>query len=232
MIKFKDFKLNGVSYNIPSEIKAVTIGRYIKYLNTVFQLCPEILNEVCTLDEGDTLKGNFDKLGAQDKKTCYEYFIKVVSFWTSAPETDLKKLDLNILELAFWGIEFLFGSFVPDSNFTGFELKGIEYLLPAEHMKQSTLIEFAEAAQYEENVKELKAGNNIAILDNMAILCRPKGEQYDDTNNGPRKKLFFNLGLDIGLNVCFFLSKLNISLTQILAIYSLVQEQPTAQAKI
>lgn len=231
MINFKGFDLGGRSYNIPSKITAVKIGHYIKYLNTVFQSCPDELNEVCDLQEGQTLKGNFEALPAAAQKKCYEYFIKVVSFWTKAPESELKNLDLETLEFAFWGIEYLFGSFKPTADFTGFEVGGVEYLLPAEHMKKSTLIEFAEAAQYEENVKDLKAGNHIAILDNMAILCRPKGEQYDDTKNAERKKIFYNLGLDVGLNVCFFLSKLNISLNHNLLIYSLLQEQQTAAVK-
>ncbi len=231
MIKFKGFKLGGRVFNIPSDIKAVKIGRYIKYLNTVFQECPEELNAVCDLEEGQTLNGNFEALPAPVKKLCYEYFIKVVSFWTKAPEAQLKNLDLKELELSFWGIEYLFGSFKPNKDFAGFELNGVEYILPAEHMKQSTLIEFAEAAQYEENVKDLKAGNHIAILDNMAILCRPKGEQYDDTKNASRKKLFYNLGLDVGLNVVFFLNKLNVSLNYNLLIYSLLKGQRAAALK-
>lgn len=231
MIKFNNFKLNGVLYNIPSSVAAVSIGKYIKYLNDVFQDCPEELNEVCNIDEGQTLSGNFEALETPVKKKCYEYFIKVVSYWTNAPETDLKTLDLKTLELAFWSIEFLFGSFVPNADFVGFDIKGINYFLPAENMKQSTLIEFAEAAQYEENLKDLKAGNYIAILDNMAILCRPKGEQYDESKNAERKKLFYNLGLDVGLNVCFFLSKLNVSLIQTLTIYSLLEKQKATAAK-
>jgi hypothetical protein len=231
MIKFKGFELYGNIYNIPQDITKVKIGRYIKYLNKIFQHCPDELNAVCDLQEGETLRGKFDALPAQAQKKCYDYFVKVVSFWSGAPEQKLKNLDLKTLELAFWGIEYLFGSYKPNEEFAGFEVDGVEYLLPEKHMVQSTLIEFAEAAQYEENVKDLKAGNHIAILDNMAILCRPKGEQYDDKNNEKRKKIFFNVGLDVGLNVCFFLTKLNVSLNQTLLIYSLLAGPQVEQVK-
>ena len=221
------FKLDGVQYATPNNIKKVKIVKYLKYLSKVFKFCPKVLNDVCILDEGETIEGNFNKLSQQDKKTCYDYYIKVVSFWTGAPEQKLKSLDLKKLELAFWGIEFLFGGFTPNPDFVGFEVDGIEYLLPKEHMAQSTLIEFAECAEYEEKVKEYNSGNHYAMLDLMAILCRPKGEEYDEHKNPERKRIFGALSLDVGLNVCFFLNRLNITLGQILLIYSLMAQQTT-----
>jgi hypothetical protein len=216
------FKIDGVEYSTPGNVSEITIARFVKYLDKVVNLCPKVLEEVTTLEEEeDTIEKNFDALTDEQRIECFEYFVKVVAFWTGATEQDLHELNLDDLTLAFWTLEYMFGSIVPDPEFVGFEIGGIEYLLPSKHMTKSTLIEFAESAQFQQNVAELKAGNYIAILDVMSVLCRPFGEVYDAANNAARKKLFSSLSLDVALNVGFFLIRLNVGLKKTLSIYSL-----------
>jgi hypothetical protein len=219
------FKIDGVLYRLPASIKEIKIGRFVKYVKTVLQSCPEELENVLNLEEGETIEQKFEELTALEQKKCFEYFSKVVSFWTGAPEKELKYLELEQLKYYFFYIEFLFGNFEADENFTGFEIKGVEYLPPSKHMRESTLIEFAEAAQFQSNLSELKAGNYAAILDVMAVLCRPKGEEYDEKRNGERKRLFSSLSLDIAVNVGFFLIRLSDILKSNILIYSLEQQK-------
>ena len=182
------FEINGIKYATPGSISEITIKRFIKYLNDVVQLCPVALDNAAKLDEGETIEGNFNKLTKEQKFECFEYFVKVVAFWTGAPEKDLHQLNLEELTLSFWTLEYMFGTIQPDENFTGFKVDGVEYLLPEKHMTESTLIEFAESAQFQQSFAELKAGNYIAILDVMAVLCRPAGELYDSKNIPKRKR--------------------------------------------
>jgi hypothetical protein len=226
-----DFEINGVTYSGPTSAKDIKIIDFVTYVREVVQLCPAQLDDVCSLEEGETIEGNFNKLSPKEKKECLEYFVKVVSYWTGAPEEDLKLLSLERLKLSFWALEYLFGNLEANENFTGFEVKGVEYLMPSKHMQESTLIEFAESAQFQEDLKELKAGNYIAILDIMSVLCRPKGEQYDEKNNAKRKKIFSSLSMDVAINVGFFLIRLDGGLSQSLAIYTLLVGQAAAEVE-
>lgn len=220
-----NFKLNGINYRVPAGVEEIKIGRFIRYIKTVVQEWAPELDKVLEIEEGETIEGNFNKLSKLEKSNCYTFYAKVVSFWTGAPLKELSKMNVKQLEIYFFYIEFMFGNFKANEQFAGFEIKGIEYLPPAEHMRQSTLIEFAEAAQFQENLKELKAGNYAAILDVMAVLCRPKGEEYNEKNNGERKRLFSSLSLDNAINVGFFLIRLSDILRNNILIYSLEQQK-------
>ena len=218
-----EFEIDGNKYATPANISEITIARFIKYLEKVVQQSPKCLEECFELEEGETMEQKFNALTKEEKFDCFEYMAKVVSFWTGAPENHLHELNLEQLQLCFWTLEYMFGSIKPDEGFTGFEIDGIEYVMPSEHMAESTLIEFAESAQFQQNVSDLKAGNYIAILDVMAVLCRPRGEKYDSKKLPKRKKLFSSLTLDVAVNVGFFLIRLNVGLNQTLTIYSLMK---------
>ncbi len=90
-------------------------------------------------------------------------------------------------------------------------------------MEGATVAEFAEAAQFEENVGELMTGRWEAMLDVMVVLCRPKGEKYnyEKAKHNIRRKMFRTLTMDIVINVAFFLHRLNDILKNNLLIYSL-----------
>ena len=61
-----------------------------------------------------------------------------------------------------------------------FDIAGERYVLPDGLMKRSTLIEFAEAAQFEEAMQNVKHGEYMAILDVAAVLLRPEGVPYSE----------------------------------------------------
>jgi hypothetical protein len=226
------FKVDGVLYSTPGSVEEIKTARFIKYIETVVQDTPAALVKAVTPnedDESETIETRFNNLTNQEKKDCFLFFSKVVSFWTGAPEAKLKALSLEQLQAAFWTLEYMFMSYKPSPDFCGFEAEGVYFEMPQKHMTKSTFIEFAEAAQYEESLKDFNSGSYIALLDIMCIICRPPGEQYDDKNNPKRKKIFANTSLDIALNVGFFLRRLNNGLSQILTIYSLMLHQAKAE---
>ena len=124
-------------------------------------------------------------------------------------------------------------SFNQDINTKQVCINGKEYILPAQHMEGSTVSEFAEAAQFQENFQEVENGAWLSMLDVVAVLCRPPGEKYsyDKRRHEARKKLFKKLSMDKIINVSFFLLRLNKELHNNLLIYSLHQQILQKQEK-
>ena len=118
-------------------------------------------------------------------------------------------------------------------NIDSFIFQGIEYMLPTKktdyfgnvlHFGNSTFGEVVEAMQREKAEEEAKAeaateveeqlqemsqqfidNNYLALPYQIAILCRPKGEEYDDKKTASRAKLFKKLPMSIVWNIAFFL---------------------------
>lgn len=88
--------------------------------------------------------------------------------------------------------------------------QGVVYHLPSEHMKKSTLIEFAEAAQYEAALKQAQGGDAEGLLKMCAVLLRPSGiDQYSESVFESNVLAFQTLSLQVAYEVAFFLSMLN-----------------------
>jgi hypothetical protein len=84
---------------------------------------------------------------------------------------------------------------------------GEAYELPAKHMANSTLIEFAEAAQFQANAERLKNGHLTSLIDVCAVLLRKPGEAYSDEAYQRNRVTFERLTLAQGMEIAFFLMK-------------------------
>lgn len=97
-------------------------------------------------------------------------------------------------------------------EFTGeykrsFVFKGEVYELPSKHMSNSTLIEFAEAAQFQENAERLNQGKPEALLDVVSVILRKPGEMYSEEVYERNREAFKDLPLSVALDCAFFLMK-------------------------
>lgn len=87
---------------------------------------------------------------------------------------------------------------------------GVTYTLPDKLMRNSTLIEFAEAAQYESALKQATRGDANGLLKMCAVLLRPVGvEQYSEELFESNVKAFETLPLQVAYEVGFFLTWLS-----------------------
>lgn len=87
---------------------------------------------------------------------------------------------------------------------------GITYTLPDNLMKKSTLIEFAEAAQYETALKQAQGGDANGLLKMCAVLLRPVGiDQYSEEVFERNVSAFQTLPLQVAYEVSFFLTWLS-----------------------
>ena len=91
---------------------------------------------------------------------------------------------------------------------------GITYTLPDKLMRNSTLIEFAEAAQYESALKQTTRGDANGLLKMCAVLLRPVGiTEYSEELFESNVKAFETLPLRVAYEVSFFLTWLSAKYT-------------------
>ncbi len=87
---------------------------------------------------------------------------------------------------------------------------GVTYTLPDKLMRNSTLIEFAEAAQYESALKQATGGDANGLLKMCAVLLRPVGvTEYSEELFESNVKAFETLPLQVAYEVGFFLTWLS-----------------------
>ena len=87
---------------------------------------------------------------------------------------------------------------------------GVTYALPDKLMRNSTLIEFAEAAQYESALKQATGGDATGLLKMCAVLLRPvEVTEYSEELFESNVKAFETLPLQVAYEVGFFLTWLS-----------------------
>jgi hypothetical protein len=90
-------------------------------------------------------------------------------------------------------------------------IDGEIYKLPTKLMSQSTLQEFAEAAQYEENAQLVKDGNWEGLLNVCSVILRKEDEEYSEYVYERNRERFKTLPLQTLYEVGFFLKTLSLN---------------------
>jgi hypothetical protein len=248
------FKILDESYKTPNW-DTILFSRYFEYLDDVEPIRPKELDkflsdhyeELGTLDdklidsERENLavlmfKARWAAMPSANKFKCYEFFCIDVGFWCGIePSIIQEAMDLEQLQQTFWLLQYEMNPANAEINeeFTGFEVGGVEYLLPAKHMTESTVLEFSESAQFQARMKDVENGEYKAMVDVMCVLCRPKGEKYSYSKlrHNIRTKAFLSTTMDNVINTAFFLLRLNDILRNNLLIYTLMGEKEKLEAK-
>ena len=86
-------------------------------------------------------------------------------------------------------------------------IKGDAYELPDKLMTNSTVIEFAEAAQFQANAEKMRNGHLTSLIDVCAVLLRKPGEAYSDAVYQRNRETFKEMTLAQALEIAFFLMK-------------------------
>jgi hypothetical protein len=213
-----------------SQFIVKAIEDYLKEVSkdSLLKLSEEQKNELYARTDKD-FADRWAKIPPKEKDKCHKFMALVVGFWCDIPKsTIIEAMNLEQLKATFWTIEYELdpNNATYNENWAGFELDGVEYLPPSRYMQNGTVAEFAESAQYQENLEKVVNGNWLAMSDVMAVLCKPKGEilKNNPTKHNQRKKLFEQVTMDNVINTAFFLLKLKLPLSSNLAIYTLKQE--------
>ena len=197
----------GTEVNIPSELKEITLKKYIEFLQFVEPTKPECLKKVDKAEneeERDKAIAEIDSLVIA--RQIHPYYIRVICYWSGNNENDLQDLDVASLVWLFQYINNLLNN-LPEPEYTNvIEVNGEFWYLPERYMTDSTVIEYAESAQFQQNMKDLAAGDWLAMAKILCVLVRKKDEKYHSSLL-KREKMFLDWNLADVWRVGFFLLK-------------------------
>jgi hypothetical protein len=228
--------INGTRYRLPLEIADITLRRHLAIVEAEATAPKAYLD---LFNEQDPIR-SAENIGLITEKVyigkLIPYFARVIEAATDIPtELLLGKGKYEgappaMIESWYHRIQQCYLDYqeIKDDYVSEWELDGQIWALPEKHMSKATFGEYAEAAQYEESVNDLKQGKWAAMPYVMAVLLRPKGEKFDpDTFDAiveERKEFMLELGMDVVLQTAFFLQRLNDKSAPDLLIYTTARE--------
>jgi hypothetical protein len=144
----------------------------------------------------------------------YPYMAKVVNYFTGIPLDACFGKVADSLELKY--LVYIYGKIMNAINTPAetkykqlYDFNGKVYTLPERLMEKSTLLEFTMAAQYDKAMNQVKNGDPEGLLNIMAVLLKPLGEDYSDELFEKNKVDFLQMSLQTSYEVAFFLTKLS-----------------------
>jgi hypothetical protein len=218
----------GGQFTYPESLADITLKQYIDFLNFVEPTKPQELvniqnayNDYYNSDQKDEedlrlkYEAEIDKLTDRIMiKKVYPYYARVVSFFADGlTEQQIlggKKhgdgMNLGHLQFLYSRVLEILNN-VTEPEYSNVIMVDDElWYLPMRYMEKSTLIEYAEASQFEANMKDLENGNWLALPKIMCVLVRKENEVYSDALM-KREEMFLNWSLENCLRVSFFLLK-------------------------
>ena len=149
-----------------------------------------------------------------EAKERYPYMAKVVNYFTGIPLDACFGKVADSLELKY--LVYIYGKIMNAINTPAetkykqlYDFNGKVYTLPERLMEKSTLLEFTMAAQYDKAMNQVKNGDPQGLLNIMAVLLKPLGEDYSDELFEQNKVDFLQMSLQTSYQVAFFLTKLS-----------------------
>lgn len=222
------FTLNGTKYTHPETCEDVTIQQVIEFYRDVYPTRPALMLELTEAVSEDPV--NEKRVAAIEKKMqskvwisahLYPYFVRVVHHFCRAPVETLQGTGPAHLEYLY---HHCIGAMRNPGDVQHKQLYLIDgevYKLPTKLMSQSTLQEFAEAAQYEENAELIKDGNFEGLLNVCSVILRKEGEEYSEDVYNRNRARFKTLPLQTLYEVGFFLRTLSLNYVLGLNLYLL-----------
>ena len=106
-----------------------------------------------------------------------------------------------------------------------FDFEGETYYFPSEFLRKSTYGDFIESTQLDMYIKDMENGRFDVLPQQMAILCRRLGEEYDDDAIEAKSEKFKALTMDIIWEFSFFLTLQTEKLAKLTPSYLEKQQQ-------
>lgn len=205
MIKFKTS--HGLDFELPESLKDITLKKYIEFLQFIIPTKPKILQR---LDASENEKEFNDILAEIDEqitaREIHPYYLRVLEYWSGLKYSDLEDINVYNLNWCFNYLSKLFNN-MPEPEYSNIiEVNGELWYLPERYMSNSTVIEYAESAQFQQNMKDLAGGDWQAMAKIMCVLVRKKDEVYHSSLLR-REKMFLGWNLNDVWRVAFFLLK-------------------------
>jgi len=218
-------------YKYPTTAQDVTFGEFIGHLDLYDKRAPQIVKDIdAAIDAQD--KEKVQELSSKITQTMlskqiFPYYCAVVSHFTnvSIPILDGRQgLGMNVKQLEAM-YEVIIGALAPPpvSSYVyqkAFEWNGKKWEIPDRLMENASVIEFAESAQYQAAMADIKGGNMRSLIDVCAVLLRQPGEKYNENVYKRNRKLFNDLPLSLVWRTAFFLMSRSAKLGRDFQIYT------------
>lgn len=237
----------GGEFTFPSSLEDITLRSYIDFMTFVETTKPD---ELIRIEQAAAAKHEAkDKEKAEQEfneavegcndivmyRKIYPYFARVVAhFAEGITEAEIlgqkggQGMNVGQLEYLYNTIVSVLNNYEEPEYSNVILVDNELWYLPTRYMEKSTLIEFAEASQFEANLKDLEKGNWGALAKIMCVLVRKEGEQYSDKLLR-REDQFLGWNLENCLKVAFFLLKRSEISQQNMQIYMAAQDLMNAK---
>ena len=205
-----EIKIQDKTYEIPTEWKDITLN----YWCGLYQ----IINKYNKRDE----EGNV----IEHKHTEVELLRMnrdIFMYLTNINENQMNMLDVESVDNAVTTFSSVLQKYEP-KGIESFELEGKTYMFPKEFLKRNTFGDYIESTHLDSTIKMMKHGKFDVLPEQMAILCREVGEDYDDDIIPEKTEKFRELTMDIVWEFSFFLTMQSIRLAKTFQT-SLVKEE-------
>lgn len=226
---FKVVTSLGGSFEFPQTLSDITLRQYIDFVTFVESTKPaELLRVLNAADDLHSAEKPSEKEKAQkeydaaieaidDKvmyKKIYPYFARVIAFFavgiTEAEIIGGKKhgdgMNVGQMEYLYQYLVNMLNNPEEPEYTNVIMVDGEIWYLPERYMEKSKLIEYAEASQFEANLKDAENGNFKALAKIMCVLVRKENEVYSEKLM-KREEMFLDWTLENCLKVAFFLQK-------------------------
>jgi hypothetical protein len=218
------FTLNNQKYTHPETCEDVTIQQVIDFYRDVYPTRPALMLEMMEAASQEPI--NEKRVLAIEKKMqskvwistqLYPYFVRVAHHFCRVPVETLQGTTPQHLEYLY---HHCIGAMRNPGEVQYKQLYLIDsevYKLPTKLMSQSTLQEFAESAQYEENAETVSNGIQDShefyegLLNVCSVILRKENEEYSEDVYERNRVRFKALPLQTLYEVGFFLKTLSLN---------------------
>ena len=211
-------KIQEDTYDIPTEWKDMTVEYWCGLYS--------IINQYNKRDE----EGNIieeDHSQVQILKMNRDIFM----YLTGLAQSDMEKLDIDSVNAAITAFSGALEEYKP-KGIDRFEFEGNEYLFPKEFLRRNTFGDYIESTHLESTIEIMKHGRFDVLPEQMAILCRKAGEEYDDDVIPSKTDSFKKLTMDLVWEFSFFLTMQSVKLTRTFQMFLGKTEEEVEEAKI
>lgn len=215
-VRIKEIKTDTwIDVDIPTQWEDMTLEWYTDLL--------QIIQKHTTSNElkENHLKKTYEESEFYDKIIKDAEFMNEVllnqdifAFLTGLDKESVKSTDINQVNEVLSAVEVLTKEYEP-KGINNFEFEGETYYFPSEYLKQNTFGDFIETTQLDKSIEQYKNGRFDVLPEQMAILCRKEGEQYDDDVIPEKTEKFKKLSMDKVFEFAFFLSNANQKLVKL-----------------
>ena len=216
-----EIQIKEEKYEIPTEWKDITLEYWCGLYNIIKKYTE-------TAEDSETKEIVEPKL---DEVKVLRMNKEIFKYITGINDAMLNQLDLESVNTAISTIGQMMEEYKP-KGIDRFKFDDEVYFFPKEFLKRNTFGDYIESTQLDATINMMKHGKFDVLPEQMAILCRKAGEEYDDDIIPSKSDDFKKLTMDIVWEFSFFLTMQSLKLTRTFQMFLGKEGEELEQAKV